>query len=116
MSGCAWHDDGRHRYRFAVSRLAGTPHYRCGPSCGIVLPTGDGVADDARYLRAVGGVMVTSCARCDREGEVGTTIRLVDLDGDGEADTSACRSCAAIPLDHLARDLADRYGDELVEV
>ena len=47
---CSWSDDGRHRYRFAVSRLAGTPHYGCGPSCPIVLPTGDGLAEDRAWI------------------------------------------------------------------
>jgi hypothetical protein len=110
MSGCAWHDDGRHRWRFAVSRFAGTPYYGCGPSCGIVLPTGDGVADDVRYLRAVGGGLVTSCARCDREGEVDRGILLVDVDGNGEVDTAVCSRCASIDPVRLARDLAERYG------
>lgn len=94
-----------------MSHMAGTPHYGCGLSCGIVLPTGDGVAEDVAYLYELGGVLVTSCARCDREAEVGRGIVLVDLDGDGEADTTVCRSCATIPLDHLDRDLAERYGE-----
>ena len=114
MSGCAWSDDGRHRFRFAVSRLAGTPHYRCGPSCGVVMLTGDGIAEDVAYLAEFGGVLVTSCARCDREGEVGRTIVLVDVIGDGEPDTTLCRSCADVPMRHLIRDLAERY-EEVVD-
>ena len=116
MSGCGWHDDGRHRFRFAVSRLAGTPHYGCGPSCGVVMLTGDGIAEDVAYLAELGGVLVTSCARCDREGEVGRGIVLVDVDGDGEVDTAVCSRCASVDPGRLARDLAERYGDELVDV
>lgn len=112
MNPCALHDDGRHRYRFTVSRLAGTPYYGCGPSCGIVLPSGDGLAEDAAYVATLVGLVVTSCALCDREGEVGRMILVLDLDGD----TAVCRSCAAIPEHALRRDLAERYGDDLVDV
>lgn len=111
MSGCAWHDDGRHRYLFAVSRMAGTPHYGCGPACPVVLPTGDGVAEDAAYLAELGGVLVTWCASCDREGEVGRGLVLVDVDGDGEVDTTVCSRCASMPPDRLARVVAERYGE-----
>lgn len=111
MSGCAWHDDCRHRWRFAVSRLAGTPYYGCGLSCGIVVPTGDGIAEDVAYLADLGGVLVTSCAGCGRDGEVGRGLVLVDVDGDGEPDTSVCSRCASMPPEHLARDLAERYGE-----
>lgn len=112
MTGCAHHDDGRHRWRFVgPSAWSAEPAYGCGPSCGIVLVTGDGIAEDVAYLAELGGVLVISCARCDREGEIGRGIVLVDLDGDGEADTTVCRSCATIPLDHLDRDLAERYGE-----
>jgi hypothetical protein len=116
VSGCASHDDGRHRWRFAVSRLAGTPYYGCGLSCGIVVPTGDGIAEDVAYLDELGGVLVTSCARCDVEAEVGRGIVLVDVDGDGEVDTAVCSRCASVDPARLARDLAERYGDELVDV
>ena len=116
MSGCAWSDDGRHLFRFAVSRMAGTPHYACGPSCGIVLPTGDGIAEDVAYLAELGGVLVTSCARCDRVGEVDRGVVLIDVDGDAEVDTAVCSRCASIDPVRLARDLAERYGDELVDV
>jgi hypothetical protein len=98
---CPWSEDGRHRYRFAVSRLAGTPHYGCGPSCPIVLLTGDGFAEDVAYLAP--DVLVTSCAACDREGEVGTTIVVTD------DETALCRRCEADP--GTALTLVERYGD-----
>jgi hypothetical protein len=97
---CSWADDGRHRYRFAVSRMAGTPYYGCGPSCAIVLPTGDGVVEDVAYLAP--DVLVTSCAACDVEGEVGTTILVTD------DDTALCRRCEADP--RTALTLVERYG------
>ena len=116
MSGCGLHDDGRHRWRFVgPSAWSAEPRYGCGPSCGVVLVTGDGFAEDVAYLAELGGVMVTSCARCDREGEVGRTIVLVDVIGDGEPDTTVCRSCADVPMRHLIRDLAERY-EEVVDV
>jgi hypothetical protein len=102
---CTSWDDGRHRYRFAVSRLAGTPHYGCGPSCAIVLLTGDGLAEDAAYLAP--DVLVTSCAACDRVGQVGTTIVVTD------DDTALCRVCDADP--HVWRILVDRYGEPETE-
>lgn len=110
MSGCGWSDDGRHRFRFAVSLMAGTPYYGCGPTCPTVLMTGDGIVEEVSYLAELGGVLVTSCARCDREAEVGRGIVLVDVDGDGEPDTSVCSRCASVDPVHLARDLAERYG------
>ena len=98
---CPFHDDGRHRYRFAVSRMASTPHYGCGPSCPVVLPTGDGIADDAAYLAP--DVLVVSCAACDVEAEVGTTGVITD---DG---TGLCRRCDADPATPLT--LVERYGE-----
>jgi hypothetical protein len=98
---CTSWDDGRHRYTFAVSRLAGTPHYGCGPSCAIVLLTGDGLAEDAAYLAP--DVLVTSCAACDRVGQVGTTIVVTD------DDTALCRRCDGHPSTPIT--LEERYGD-----
>jgi hypothetical protein len=98
---CAWHDDGRHRYRFAVSRFAGTPHYGCGPSCAVVLLTGDGFAEDMAYLAP--DVVVMSCASCDVEGDVGGAIVVTD------DDTALCRRCEADP--GTALTLVERYGD-----
>ena len=98
---CSWADDGRHRYRFAVSRMAGTPYYGCGPSCAIVLPTGDGFDEDVAYLAP--DLMVVSCAACDVEGEVGTTIVVTD------DDTALCRQCADDPATVLT--LVERYGE-----
>ena len=107
MTGCAHHDDGRHRWRFVgPSAWSAEPHYGCGLSCGIVLVTGDGIAEDVAYLAELGGVMVISCARCDREGEIGGTIVVLDLGGD----TTVCRSCAAIPEGALRLDLAEIHG------
>jgi hypothetical protein len=117
VSGCASHDDGRHRWRFFwPSAWSAEPRYGCGPSCGLVLVTGDGIAEDVAYLAELGGVLVTSCARCDLTGEVGRGIVLVDVDGDGEVDTTVCTRCASVDPARLARDLAERYGDELVDV
>lgn len=98
---CSWHDDGRHRYRFAVSRLAGTPHYGCGPTCPIVMLTGDGLVEDVSWIAP--DVLVTSCAACDREGDVGTTIVITD------DDTALCRPCDRNPATALT--LRERYGD-----
>jgi hypothetical protein len=101
---CGIHADGRHRFTFAVSRLAGTPHYGCGFGCPIVLPTGDGLAEDVEYLAP--DVLVTACAACDGEGDVGGTIVVTD---DG---TALCRPCEDNPGTSLV--LVERYG-ELVD-
>ena len=98
---CPWHDDGRHRYRFAVSRMAGTPHYRCGPSCPVPLPTGDGIVEDAAWLAP--DVLLVSCAACDREGEVPWVIT-----DDGEG-TALCQPCEVDPATPLT--LVERYGE-----
>lgn len=112
MTTCSWHDDGRHRWRFVwPSAWSAEPRYGCGPSCGVVLATGDGIADDVAYLAEVGGVLVTSCARCEAECEVGRGIVLVDVDGDGDPDTAVCSRCASVDPVRLARDLAERYGE-----
>lgn len=112
MTGCGWSDDGRHRFRFlGPSAWSAEPRYGCGPTCPTVLVTGDGIAEDVAYLDELGGALVTSCARCDVEGEVGRGIVLVDVDGDGEVDTAACSRCASVDPARLARDLAERYGE-----
>jgi hypothetical protein len=58
MMPCTESDDGRHRWRFTVSRMAGTPHYACDYGCGtIALPTGDGWAEDYAHLGTSGEVV-----------------------------------------------------------
>ena len=57
MTACTGYDDGRHRWRFAVSRWAGTPHYACDRCAVIALPMGDDAAEDAAYLAVTGEVM-----------------------------------------------------------
>lgn len=54
---CSGWDDGLHRWRFGVSRMAGTPRYQCDRCHVIALPTGDGVADDYAYLAGSGVVV-----------------------------------------------------------
>lgn len=98
---CPLHDDGRHRYRFAVSHMAGTPHYRCGSSCPTPLPTGDGIVEDAAWLTP--DVLLASCAACDREGPVPWVIT-----DDGEG-TALCQPCEVDPATPLT--LVERYGD-----
>ena len=99
---CAWHDDGRHRWRLVgPSAWSAEPRYGCGPSCGVVLVTGDGFAEDVAYLAP--DLMVTSCAACDVEGDVGGAIVVTD---DG---TALCRRCDGHPSTPIT--LAERYGD-----
>jgi hypothetical protein len=81
--------------------MAGTPYYGCGPSCPIVLPTGDGIVEDAAYLAP--DVLVVSCAGCDREGDVDGTIVVTD---DG---TALCRPCDDDP--GTVAVLAARWGE-----
>lgn len=58
MMPCTESEDGRHGWRFAVSRMAGTPHYACTNYCGtIALPTGDGLAEDYAMLQTSGDVV-----------------------------------------------------------
>lgn len=108
---CSTHEDGRHQWRYAVSRLAGTPHYGCGPACGIVLPTGDGLVEDAAYLDDGHGRLMITCAACDVWGDVATgwsdvagSIVVVDMGGD----TALCRRCADDP--GVTLTLLERYG------
>jgi hypothetical protein len=54
---CSGQDDGLHRWRYGVSRMAGTPRYACDSCHVIALPTGDGVAEDYAYLGASGVVV-----------------------------------------------------------
>jgi hypothetical protein len=97
---CGIYGDGRHRFTFAVSRLAGTPHYGCGFGCPIVLP-GESLADDVWYVSP--DVLVVACAACGDEGDVGGMVTLVD------DDTAICGQCEDDPA--VADMLAARYGD-----
>lgn len=51
---CTGYADGLHRWRYGVSRLAGTPRYACDRCSVIALPTGDGPAEDRAWLRGSG--------------------------------------------------------------
>lgn len=91
---CPFHDDGRHRYRFAVSHMAGTPHYRCGTSCPVPLPTGDGIVEDAAWLAP--DVLVVSCVLCGSEVEVEHDDDLAGPVGEvhvGENGAATCLDC-----------------------
>ena len=54
---CTGSDDGLHRWRFGIGRMAGTPRYACDSCHVIALPTGDGLAEDYAYLGASGVVV-----------------------------------------------------------
>jgi hypothetical protein len=77
--------------------MAGTPYYGCGPSCAIVLPTGDGIAEDVAYLAP--DVLVTSCDRCAAEVEVehdddlGGPVGEIHVDEDG---ATTCLDCLLV--------------------
>ena len=57
MTPCTGSADGLHRWRYGVSRLAGTPRYACDGCSVIALPTGEGVGEDYAYLGAFGEVV-----------------------------------------------------------
>lgn len=107
---CSGWDDGLHRWRYGVSRMAGTPRYRCDRCHVIALPTGDGVADDYAYL-AGSGVVVRDDGRRPYVVQVpaSTYVEVHVLAADGRAAAEIAMPEAEDILQRAADRVAD-YG------
>ena len=107
---CSGSDDGLHRWRFGVSRLAGTPRYACDRCHVIALPTGEGLAADYAYLGA-SGVVVRDDGRQPYRCtvEVGGYVEVTVMAADANHAARLARSDADYHLGYAADRVAD-YG------
>ena len=111
---CNGQGDGLHRWRFGVSRMAGTPRYACDFCHVIALPTGEGVAEDYAYLGA-SGVVVRDDGR--RPYEVTLTLGAyvtVHVMAADESEATHLAPGAADDVLGYAEDRVHDYGVALI--
>lgn len=110
---CSGSDDGRHRWRFGIGRITGTPRYACDYCHCIALPTGDGVADDYAYLGR-SGVVVRDDGR--RPYVVTLTFGAYVTVQVLAADESEAANLAPAEADDLLGRAGDRVADYGVDL
>jgi hypothetical protein len=113
VTACTGYGDGRHRWRYGLSRLAGVPRYGCDGCSTYALPTGDGVGEDYTYLGASGEVVRDDGRTPWRVLVVMTAYAEVTVLA---ADAAEAREAARDHADELADLVARRMHDYGVEV
>ena len=111
---CTGSDDGLHRWRFGVGRMAGTPRYACDSCHVIALPTGDGLAEDYAYLGQSGVVV-----RDDGRRPYVVTLTLgayvtVHVMAADDSEAAALAPAEADDVLGLAGDRVADYGVDLI--
>ena len=111
---CTGSDDGLHRWRFGIGRMAGTPRYACDSCHVIALPTGDGLAEDYAYLGQSGVVV-----RDDGRRPYVVTLTLgayvtVHVMAADDSEAAALAPAEADDVLGLAGDRVADYGVDLI--